>query len=168
MFREDIMPKLFECLHSNLDKNEHNHIYLKIGFNDSVSLSNLNVTKFVLNFNEKFILDNIVDQTDIDEVYKYVKNTRANVNKKLNALKKQIEEQGVAALDAYLVTAGIPDPDLIVRTSGESRISNYLLWQGAYSEFLFVDELWPDFRKPQFYAALQSFAKRDRRYGKVK
>ena len=82
--------------------------------------------------------------------------------------KKQIEEQGVAALDAYLVTAGIPDPDLIVRTSGESRISNYLLWQGAYSEFLFVDELWPDFRKPQFYAALQSFAKRDRRYGKVK
>lgn len=82
--------------------------------------------------------------------------------------KKQIEEQGVAALDSYLVTAGIPDPDLIVRTSGESRISNYLLWQGAYSEFLFVDELWPDFRKPQFYAALQSFAKRDRRYGKVK
>ena len=82
--------------------------------------------------------------------------------------KKMIEDQGVAAMDAYLVTTGVPDPDLIVRTSGENRISNYLLWQGAYSEFLFVDELWPDFRKPQFYAALQSFAKRDRRYGKVK
>ena len=51
-----IIPKLFECLQNNLDKNEHNYIYLKIGFNDSVNLSNLNVTKFVLNFNEKFYL----------------------------------------------------------------------------------------------------------------
>ena len=58
-----IMPKLFEFLHSNLDKNERNYIYLKLGFNDSVNLSNLNITKFVLNFNEKFILDNIVDLT---------------------------------------------------------------------------------------------------------
>ena len=82
--------------------------------------------------------------------------------------REEIESQGVAAFDQYLVTAGIPDPDLIVRTSGESRISNYLLWQGAYSEFLFVDELWPDFREPQFRAALESYAKRDRRYGKVK
>lgn len=68
----------------------------------------------------------------------------------------------------YLVTDGIPDPDLIVRTSGESRLSNYLLWQGAYSEFLFTDTLWPDFRKEDFRKALESYAKRDRRYGKVK
>ena len=72
------------------------------------------------------------------------------------------------AFDAYLSTAGIPDPDLIVRTSGENRLSNYLLWQGAYSEFLFVDTLWPDFRKDEFRAALEEYAKRDRRYGKVK
>ena len=70
--------------------------------------------------------------------------------------------------DKYLVTSGIPDPDLIVRTSGENRLSNYLLWQGAYSEFLFVDTLWPDFRKEEYRAALESYAKRDRRYGKVK
>ena len=63
---------------------------------------------------------------------------------------------------------GIPDPDLIVRTSGENRLSNYLLWQGAYSEFLFVDTLWPDFRKDEFRSALEEYAKRDRRYGKVK
>ena len=75
---------------------------------------------------------------------------------------------GVEDFDRYLVTAGIPDPDLIVRTSGESRLSNYLLWQGAYSEFLFVDTLWPDFRKDEYRAALESYAKRDRRYGKVK
>ena len=74
----------------------------------------------------------------------------------------------VDGFNPYLATAGIPDPDLIVRTSGENRLSNYLLWQGAYSEFLFVDTLWPDFRKDEFRAALESYAKRDRRYGKVK
>ena len=74
----------------------------------------------------------------------------------------------VDGFNPYLATAGIPDPDLIVRTSGENRLSNYLLWQGAYSEFLFVDTLWPDFRKNEFHAALESYAKRDRRYGKVK
>lgn len=82
--------------------------------------------------------------------------------------KEEILSMGVDGFDKYLVTAGIPDPDLIVRTSGETRISNYLLWQSAYSEFLFVDTLWPDFRKEEFRAALDSFAKRDRRYGKVK
>lgn len=82
--------------------------------------------------------------------------------------KEEIQNMSVDGFDQYLVTAGIPDPDLIVRTSGESRISNYLLWQGAYSEFLFVDTLWPDFRKKEFFAALESYAKRDRRYGKVK
>ena len=70
--------------------------------------------------------------------------------------------------DRYLATAGIPDPDLIVRTSGENRLSNYFLWQGAYSEFIFTDTLWPDFRKEEFRAALDEYAKRDRRYGKVK
>ena len=79
-----------------------------------------------------------------------------------------VDKMGVADFDRYLVTAGIPDPDLIVRRSGEHRISNYLLWQGAYSEFLFTDVLWPDFRKPEFYQALESYSKRDRRYGKVK
>ena len=82
--------------------------------------------------------------------------------------KEEIENMGVQGFGQYLVTAGIPDPDLIVRTSGESRVSNYMLWQGAYSEFLFVDTLWPDFRKEEFHNALESYAKRDRRYGKVK
>ena len=82
--------------------------------------------------------------------------------------REAIENMGVEGFEPYLVTAGIPDPDLIVRTSGESRVSNYMLWQGAYSEFLFVDTLWPDFRKEEFRKALESYAKRDRRYGKVK
>ncbi len=70
--------------------------------------------------------------------------------------------------DHYLVTAGIPDPDLLIRTSGELRISNYLLWQSAYTEFYFTDVLWPDFREAEFRAALEEYARRDRRYGKVK
>ena len=71
-------------------------------------------------------------------------------------------------LEKYLVTAGVPDPDLIIRTSGEQRLSNFLLWQAAYAELLFVDKYWPDFREADFRAALEEFAKRDRRYGKVK
>ena len=74
----------------------------------------------------------------------------------------------ISDFDHYLVTDGYPDPDLIIRTSGEQRISNYLLWQGAYSEFLFVPEAWPDFKEENFRQALSEYAKRDRRYGKVK
>lgn len=75
---------------------------------------------------------------------------------------------GASDLEPFLVTAGIPDPDLIIRTSGEKRISNYLLWQAAYSEFVFTDTLWPDFRKESFRAALEEYSSRDRRFGKVK
>lgn len=81
---------------------------------------------------------------------------------------EQFQQMELADVDSYLVTADIPDPDLLIRTSGELRISNYLLWQTAYSEFYFTDTLWPDFRKPQFMEALEAYAARDRRYGKVK
>lgn len=79
-----------------------------------------------------------------------------------------LEKVDSSEFASRLVTAGIPDPDLIIRTSGESRISNYLLWQAAYSELLFMDVLWPDFRKDDFRSALEEYSKRDRRYGKVK
>jgi len=80
----------------------------------------------------------------------------------------EFQAMDAASLSQYLVTAGIPDPDLLIRTSGELRISNYLLWQSAYTEFYFTGTLWPDFRKPQFREALAEYARRDRRYGKVK
>lgn len=66
---------------------------------------------------------------------------------------------------ALLDTTGIPDPDLIVRSSGELRLSNFLLWQAAYAEFFFTQTLWPDFGKEDFDAALEAFAKRERRMG---
>ena len=70
--------------------------------------------------------------------------------------------------DKYLITAGVPDPDLLIRTSGEERISNYMLWQTAYTEFYFTDTLWPEIQKKEFRLAIEEFAKRDRRFGKVK
>ena len=65
----------------------------------------------------------------------------------------------------FLATAGMPDPDLIIRTSGEQRLSNFLLWQAAYAELVFLDVLWPDFDQAQFDAALKEFARRERRFG---
>ena len=70
-----------------------------------------------------------------------------------------------AQFPGFLMTEGIPDPDLLIRTSGEQRISNFLLWQCAYSEFVFTDTLWPDFSKDDLEAALQEFGGRDRRFG---
>ena len=67
----------------------------------------------------------------------------------------------------YLFTAGVPDPDLIIRTSGELRISNFLIWQAAYSEWYITPTFWPDFNKEEYRHALEDFAARDRRYGKV-
>ena len=67
----------------------------------------------------------------------------------------------------YLYTAGVPDPDLIIRTSGELRVSNFLIWQAAYSEWYITPTYWPDFDKDEFRRAIETFAQRDRRYGGV-
>lgn len=81
---------------------------------------------------------------------------------------RRMAEEGGDDIEPYLVTAGVPDPDLLIRTSGEQRISNYMLWQLAYTEFVFTPTLWPDFRKEQYLDALREYASRDRRFGKVK
>jgi undecaprenyl diphosphate synthase len=72
-----------------------------------------------------------------------------------------------ARFEQELLTAGVPDPDLLIRTSGEQRISNFLLWQCAYSELVFVDTLWPDFGKDHLERAIAEFRRRERRYGGV-
>lgn len=90
---------------------------------------------------------------------------KALASKDPEAFLEGVSEEDFSSL---LVTAGIPDPDLIIRTSGEERLSNYLLWQGAYSEFYFTGTLWPDFGKEHFREALSAYAARDRRFGEVK
>jgi undecaprenyl diphosphate synthase len=76
----------------------------------------------------------------------------------------QINEE---VISNHLYTSEIPDPELLVRTSGEMRISNFLLWQISYAELVITETLWPDFRAPQLYDALEAYAKRHRRFGKV-
>lgn len=77
----------------------------------------------------------------------------------------QISDINAAVVDNHLSTKGIPDPELMIRTSGEQRISNFLLWQLAYSELFFSEVLWPDFRKEDYFKALLSFQNRERRFG---
>lgn len=93
------------------------------------------------------------------------------------AVNRMLEDQKAGKLETpvsedtisdYLDTAGIPDPDLMIRTSGELRLSNYLLWQLAYSEFYFTDVPWPDFKKEELIKAIEKYNERDRRYGGVK
>ena len=78
---------------------------------------------------------------------------------------EKIDEQ---VFESYLDTAGIPDPDFMIRTSGELRLSNFLLWQMAYTEFYFTDVAWPDFDKEELIKAIETYNHRDRRYGGVK
>lgn len=91
----------------------------------------------------------------------------------VHAIQKIIKD-GIPAEDVtdelvsqYLYTAGVPDPDLIIRTSGELRVSNFLIWQAAYSEWYVTPTYWPDFDKEEYRRALEAFAQRDRRFGKV-
>jgi len=70
-------------------------------------------------------------------------------------------------LSSYMATSGVPDPELMIRTSGETRISNFLLWQLAYAELYFTDVLWPDFKKEEFYKAILNYQNRERRFGKI-
>jgi len=77
------------------------------------------------------------------------------------------EEVNDEQVSQYLFTAGVPDPDLIIRTSGELRGSNFLIWQGAYAEWYFTPTYWPDFGKEELRTAIEEFAHRERRYGKI-
>ena len=94
-------------------------------------------------------------------------------NEIIRAMKKFLyaggnpEELTEEVFHACLDTAGLPSPDLIIRTSGEMRISNFLIWQAAYSEFYFTDTLWPDFTKDEFILAIQDYQRRERRFGAI-
>jgi undecaprenyl diphosphate synthase len=97
---------------------------------------------------------------------------RAEIVAAVRAIAQQVQSGSLAAaainedcFARYLFTAGLPDPDLLIRTSGEQRISNFMLWQSAYSEFVFTKTLWPDFSKHDLEEAIDEFCGRDRRYG---
>lgn len=100
---------------------------------------------------------------------------RHELNTAVSQIAREVSE-GVLSVDAiderciaeHLYTAGMPDPDLIIRTSGEARLSNFLMWQSAYSEFYFTDVLWPDFSEQEMMKAIVEFQQRNRKFGGVK
>lgn len=101
--------------------------------------------------------------------------SRDEIARAVRKLAEDVEQRKVRAQDVdetligrYLDTEGIPDPDLLIRTSGEQRLSNFLLWQLAYTEFYFTDTAWPDFTKEELMQAIEKYNSRDRRYGGVK
>lgn len=93
---------------------------------------------------------------------------RAEIIRALNLAVERGEKLDADGLEACLYTSGIPDPDLIIRTGGEMRLSNFLLYQAAYSELYFTDVLFPDFDEAEFDKAIKEYAKRERRFGKIK
>lgn len=120
---------------------------------DSMEKSNNNtgmVLSFAINYGGQ---DEILNACN-----KCIENINAGKNETVT--KEMLEEN--------LYTAGLPELDLLIRTGGDIRISNFLLWQCAYAEFVFVDTLWPDFTKEEYICALEEFSKRKRRFGKVK
>lgn len=94
-------------------------------------------------------------------------NASKNIVKDVSLGKINGEEITSELFDSYLTTNGIPDPELLIRTSGEHRISNFLLWQSAYTEFYFTEILWPDFKKEHLYEAVYDYQNRERRFGMV-
>ncbi|MCK4700763.1 MAG: di-trans,poly-cis-decaprenylcistransferase, partial [Bacteroidales bacterium] len=94
-------------------------------------------------------------------------NAVKNIASEVNSGKVDLDQVNEIFFSNFLCTKKIPDPELLIRTSGEQRISNFLLWQIAYSELYFTNKLWPDFKKEDLYAAILDFQSRERRFGKI-
>jgi undecaprenyl diphosphate synthase len=94
-------------------------------------------------------------------------NAIKEIGKKIKSGEMDVENITEKTVENFLCTSGIPDPELMIRTSGEHRISNFLLWQLAYAEFYFTEKLWPDFRKEDLYEAILDYQTRERRFGKT-
>ena len=90
-----------------------------------------------------------------------------SINRSIQQKELLIEEISEETISNHLTTKNIPDPDLIIRTSGEFRLSNFLIWQAAYSEYVISNVFWPEFRRKELYEAISNFQKRERRFGKV-
>ncbi len=113
--------------------------------------------------NTGLILNLALNYSGRSEIIHAVKEIASLVSRRKMALKDITEE----AFARHLQTNGLPDPDLLIRTSGEYRLSNFLLWQTSYTELYITDTLWPDFDRADFFAALEDYQKRERRFGRV-
>ena len=164
---EALMQLLVETVQSELDTLMKNKIALH-SFGDldllpARCLEELKRTEQLTAGNQRMQLNLAISYSARSEILSAVKKIAEDVKtQKLDP--NQIDESTVAQ---RLQTALLPDPDLMIRTSGEQRLSNFLLWQSAYTELYFTETCWPDFRKADFLAALQDYQQRERRFGKT-
>lgn len=160
-------------------------LFCKSVINESPELQRQGVRVQVMGdragFSEKVLayIDRIESETAAGErltlVLAFNYSSRSELTKAVQQIATEVVE-GRLAVDVidsqtvadHLLSAGVPDPDLLIRTSGECRLSNFLLWQVAYSEFYFTEVLWPDFTEEEFDRAIESYMHRDRRFGLVK
>ncbi|MEC8602970.1 MAG: polyprenyl diphosphate synthase, partial [Bacteroidota bacterium] len=123
-------------------------------------------------------LNNAIEQTKNNDrltlILALSYSSRWEITNAISKIAENIEHNNLSSneineelISSYLSTANFPDPELLIRTSGENRISNFLMWQLAYTELLFTDTLWPDFDKECFYKAIVDYQKRERRFGKT-
>ena len=160
-------------------------LFCKSVINESPELQQQGVRVQVMGdragFSEKVLayIDRIESETAAGErltlVLAFNYSSRSELTKAVQQIATEVVEGRLAVdeIDSqtvtdHLLSAGVPDPDLLIRTSGECRLSNFLLWQVAYSEFYFTEVLWPDFTEEEFDRAIESYMRRDRRFGLVK
>lgn len=113
--------------------------------------------------NKRMVLNLALSYSSRWEITQAVK----TIAQKISAGELKPEEVDESTVSGHLCTAGMPDPELLIRTSGELRISNYLMWQISYAELYFTEKLWPDFRKEDLFEAISTYQKRERRFGKT-
>jgi len=162
-----IMQLLDRYLKEAIDTMERDHIKMKIlgdvsGLNESLQ-KEIEQTNEISSRYEGFQANICLNYGGRDEIVKAARKYAQDVAE--GKAPADIDEAGFSN---YLYSAGIPDPDLLIRPGGEQRISNFLLWQCAYSEFYFTDVLWPDFTPDELDKAIEVYNSRDRRFGGVK
>lgn len=163
-----LMNLLVQAIRNETDELMKQNVRLQV-IGDVMSLPekvqhNLNWCIDKLNANTGLTLVLALSYSSKWEITKAIKKIAEEIYTK----KIKIDDIDKNLIDNYLNTAGMPDPDLLIRTSGETRISNFLLWQIAYSELYFTPILWPDFRKEDLFSAIYNFQHRERRFGKTR
>lgn len=164
---DTLMKLLVEYLRKELDTLHKNNVKIIVlgNIDELPDLPKKEIIKAIekTKNNEKLILNIALNYGSRDEIIQAVRNIILDV--KCNKI--NIEEINKENFNKYLYTRNQPDPDLLIRTSGEQRVSNFLLYQIAYSEFYFTNTLWPDFKEEHLYKAILEYQNRERRFGKI-
>lgn len=163
-----LMELLVEYIDKELEKLKQNGVKVKtIGTNcqlPSLAINRIEKAEKETINNQKLFLQIALNYGGRTEILAAVK----SIIKKVSEGSLSEEKIDMKTIEEHLYTAGIPDPDLLIRTAGELRLSNFLLWQSAYTEFWFTDVFWPDFKVEHLYEAINVFQKRQRRFGGLK